>query len=72
MFQIDIDQYMHELSTPKLSKGMIGTGHRVTDIHILHRTSVIEIQDEPLVMKWVKGDISNYSYLMALNHLAGK
>ncbi|CAO3674448.1 unnamed protein product [Rhizopus microsporus] len=30
------------------------------------------IPEEPLVIQWVKGDISNYSYLMALNHLAGR
>ncbi|KAI9270674.1 hypothetical protein BDA99DRAFT_326484 [Phascolomyces articulosus] len=30
------------------------------------------IEEEPLVMRWVRGDISNYSYLMALNHLAGR
>ncbi|KAI9478319.1 MAG: hypothetical protein EXX96DRAFT_595686 [Benjaminiella poitrasii] len=31
-----------------------------------------EIPDEPLVVKWVKGNITNFSYLMALNHLAGR
>ncbi|CEP18332.1 hypothetical protein [Parasitella parasitica] len=31
-----------------------------------------EIPEEPLVISWVKGNISNYSYLMALNHLAGR
>lgn len=31
-----------------------------------------EIPEEPLVIRWVKGTISNYSYLMALNHLAGR
>ncbi|ORX55533.1 hypothetical protein DM01DRAFT_1334937 [Hesseltinella vesiculosa] len=31
-----------------------------------------EIQQEPLVMQWVRGDISNYSYLMILNSLAGR
>ncbi|CAO0792536.1 unnamed protein product [Mucor circinelloides] len=31
-----------------------------------------EIPEEPLVIRWVKGNISNYSYLMALNHLAGR
>lgn len=30
------------------------------------------IPEEPLVVSWVKGDISNFSYLMALNHLAGR
>ncbi|KAI7849268.1 hypothetical protein BDC45DRAFT_280949 [Circinella umbellata] len=32
----------------------------------------LAIEEEPLVMQWVRGDISNFSYLMALNHLAGK
>ena len=27
---------------------------------------------EPIVISWVKGEISNYSYLMALNYLAGR
>ncbi|KAF7725381.1 WD repeat-containing protein 81 [Apophysomyces ossiformis] len=31
-----------------------------------------DIRDEPLVIKWVRGEISNFSYLMALNHLAGR
>ncbi|RUS29740.1 hypothetical protein BC938DRAFT_480298 [Jimgerdemannia flammicorona] len=31
-----------------------------------------QIQDESLVMKWARGDISNYAYLMALNYLAGR
>ncbi|KAG0216715.1 WD repeat-containing protein 81, partial [Mortierella sp. GBA43] len=31
-----------------------------------------EIQDESTVMKWVKGDISNFTYLMILNHAAGR
>lgn len=31
-----------------------------------------ELPEEPLVISWVKGNISNYSYLMALNHLAGR
>ncbi|KAI8142155.1 hypothetical protein BJV82DRAFT_516979 [Fennellomyces sp. T-0311] len=30
------------------------------------------IEEEPLVMRWVRGDISNFTYLMALNHLAGR
>ncbi|KAI9277634.1 hypothetical protein BY458DRAFT_432853, partial [Sporodiniella umbellata] len=30
------------------------------------------IPEDPLVIRWVKGNISNYSYLMALNHLAGR
>ncbi|CAO3703226.1 unnamed protein product [Rhizopus stolonifer] len=30
------------------------------------------VSEEPLVIQWVKGDISNYSYLMALNYLAGR
>lgn len=30
------------------------------------------IPQEPLVVSWVKGEISNFSYLMALNHLAGR
>ncbi|KAI8060132.1 hypothetical protein BC940DRAFT_246905 [Gongronella butleri] len=30
------------------------------------------IQQEPLVMQWVRGEISNYSYLMILNALAGR
>jgi hypothetical protein len=32
----------------------------------------VEIQDESTVMKWVKGEISNFTYLMILNHAAGK
>ncbi|CAG8522522.1 4819_t:CDS:10 [Paraglomus occultum] len=31
-----------------------------------------EIPDESLIMKWVRGDISNFSYIMALNQLAGR
>ncbi|KAI8997149.1 hypothetical protein BDB01DRAFT_770023 [Pilobolus umbonatus] len=30
------------------------------------------IRDTPLVVNWVRGDISNFSYIMALNHLAGR
>ncbi|KAH8547605.1 hypothetical protein BGW37DRAFT_432375 [Umbelopsis sp. PMI_123] len=30
------------------------------------------IQEESLVMRWVRGNISNFTYLMALNHLAGR
>ncbi|EIE86428.1 hypothetical protein RO3G_11139 [Rhizopus delemar RA 99-880] len=30
------------------------------------------VPEEPLVIQWVKGNISNYSYLMALNYLAGR
>ncbi|KAK3827473.1 MAG: hypothetical protein J3Q66DRAFT_275023 [Benniella sp.] len=30
------------------------------------------IQDESTVMKWVKGEISNFTYLMILNHAAGR
>ncbi|KAL0079254.1 hypothetical protein J3Q64DRAFT_1645069 [Phycomyces blakesleeanus] len=32
----------------------------------------IDVKEEPLVIKWVRGEISNYSYIMALNHLAGR
>ncbi|KAI8381048.1 uncharacterized protein BYT42DRAFT_494393 [Radiomyces spectabilis] len=32
----------------------------------------IEIEEDPLVVQWVRGNISNFSYLMALNHLAGR
>ncbi|KAI9495979.1 hypothetical protein BDB00DRAFT_882222 [Zychaea mexicana] len=32
----------------------------------------LRIEEEPLVMRWVRGAISNFSYLMALNHLAGR
>ncbi|KAF9438628.1 WD repeat-containing protein 81 [Entomortierella beljakovae] len=31
-----------------------------------------EIQEESTVMKWAKGEISNYTYLMILNHAAGR
>ncbi|KAG0169423.1 WD repeat-containing protein 81 [Apophysomyces sp. BC1015] len=31
-----------------------------------------DINEEPLVIKWVRGEISNFSYLMALNHFAGQ
>ncbi|KAI8342526.1 hypothetical protein BC941DRAFT_142039 [Chlamydoabsidia padenii] len=31
-----------------------------------------EVNEEPLVIQWVRGDISNYSYLMILNSLAGR
>ncbi|CAG8829727.1 11573_t:CDS:2, partial [Racocetra persica] len=31
-----------------------------------------EIQDDSLTMKWVHGKISNFDYIMALNHLAGR
>lgn len=30
------------------------------------------LTQDPLVVSWVKGEISNFSYLMALNHLAGR
>lgn len=30
-----------------------------------------EIQDDTLTMKWVRGDISNFDYIMSLNYLAG-
>ncbi|KAF8986169.1 hypothetical protein BGZ46_008513 [Entomortierella lignicola] len=35
-------------------------------------TLIIEIQEESTVMKWAKGEISNYTYLMILNHAAGR
>jgi serine/threonine protein kinase len=38
----------------------------------LHSSIPKHIQEESLVMRWVRGDISNYTYLMALNHLAGR
>ncbi|KAI7824731.1 hypothetical protein BC939DRAFT_140564 [Gamsiella multidivaricata] len=31
-----------------------------------------EIQEESTVMKWAKGEISNFTYLMILNHAAGR
>ncbi|KAG9306186.1 hypothetical protein G9A89_016090 [Geosiphon pyriformis] len=31
-----------------------------------------EIADESFTVKWVRGEISNFSYLMSLNHLAGR
>ncbi|PKY21292.1 hypothetical protein RhiirB3_409317 [Rhizophagus irregularis] len=31
-----------------------------------------EIQDDTLTMKWVRGDISNFDYIMSLNYLAGR
>ncbi|KAI7863019.1 hypothetical protein BDF14DRAFT_1847877 [Spinellus fusiger] len=31
-----------------------------------------EIPPEPLVIQWIRGEISNYSYIMILNHLAGR
>ncbi|GES77577.1 WD repeat-containing protein 81 [Rhizophagus clarus] len=31
-----------------------------------------EIQDDTLTMKWVRGDISNFDYIMFLNYLAGR
>ncbi|KAF9114439.1 hypothetical protein BGX27_010826 [Mortierella sp. AM989] len=33
---------------------------------------MIEIQEVSTVMKWAKGEISNYTYLMILNHAAGR
>ncbi|GJJ78952.1 WD repeat-containing protein 81 [Entomortierella parvispora] len=30
------------------------------------------VQEESTVMKWAKGEISNYTYLMVLNHAAGR
>ncbi|KAG2178007.1 hypothetical protein INT43_003260 [Umbelopsis isabellina] len=38
----------------------------------IHSNIPKHIQEESLVMRWVRGDISNYTYLMALNHLAGR
>lgn len=32
----------------------------------------LAVQEESTVMKWAKGEISNYTYLMVLNHAAGK
>jgi hypothetical protein len=32
---------------------------------------VIAIQEEATVMKWARGEISNFTYLMILNHAAG-
>ncbi|KAI9318152.1 hypothetical protein BX666DRAFT_1935290 [Dichotomocladium elegans] len=54
-----------------------GVDPRDIDIELCmkeYKTSSLykEINEEPLVMKWVKGEISNFSYLMALNHLAGR
>ncbi|CAO3568262.1 unnamed protein product [Mortierella alpina] len=31
-----------------------------------------EIQEESTVMKWAKGEISNFTYLMIINHAAGR
>ncbi|RIA98648.1 hypothetical protein C1645_76770 [Glomus cerebriforme] len=31
-----------------------------------------EIQDDTPTMKWVRGDISNFDYIMSLNYLAGR
>ncbi|CAO3620184.1 unnamed protein product [Cunninghamella echinulata] len=31
-----------------------------------------DVKEDPLVIQWVRGDISNYSYIMVLNHLAGR
>jgi hypothetical protein len=30
------------------------------------------MQEESTVMKWARGEISNFTYLMILNHAAGK
>lgn len=51
MFQIDIDQYMHELSTPKLSKGMIGVraqsnGYTYLTLNVSDRDTRGAIGDE--------------------------
>ncbi|RIB14108.1 hypothetical protein C2G38_1973800 [Gigaspora rosea] len=34
--------------------------------------NIPEIQDDSLTIKWVHGNISNFDYIMALNHLAGR
>ncbi|CAI2162146.1 12710_t:CDS:10 [Funneliformis geosporum] len=31
-----------------------------------------EIQDDTLTMKWVRGDIKNFDYILSLNYLAGR
>ncbi|KAF9904323.1 hypothetical protein EC991_002829 [Linnemannia zychae] len=34
--------------------------------------SLVTIQEESTVMKWARGNISNFTYLMILNHAAGR
>lgn len=58
---------MQMMSAPRLTKGSRDLLNNMECC--LNRLS--EIQEEPLVMKWVRGEISNFSYLMALNHFAG-
>ncbi|CAG8477948.1 2875_t:CDS:10 [Funneliformis caledonium] len=31
-----------------------------------------EVQDDTFTMKWVRGDITNFNYIMSLNYLAGR
>ncbi|ORZ05046.1 hypothetical protein BCR42DRAFT_182418 [Absidia repens] len=42
------------------------------DEDIQHFPLYQELTEEPIVMQWVRGDISNFSYLMILNTLAGR
>ncbi|KAI9288274.1 hypothetical protein BC943DRAFT_318124 [Umbelopsis sp. AD052] len=42
------------------------------DIDSMNSSIPKSIRQESLVMRWVRGDISNFTYLMALNHLAGR
>ncbi|KAF9951307.1 hypothetical protein BGZ70_001039 [Mortierella alpina] len=47
-------------------------GRSEPDAHYSGSTLPKEIQEESTVMKWAKGEISNFTYLMIINHAAGR
>ncbi|KAF9949169.1 hypothetical protein BGZ72_008997 [Mortierella alpina] len=51
---------------------MEGTGGSETDPQYSGNTIPKEIQEESTVMRWAKGEISNFTYLMIINHAAGR
>ncbi|KAI9307302.1 hypothetical protein BJ944DRAFT_255061 [Cunninghamella echinulata] len=46
--------------------------HFGSDKNELELNENCHVKEDPLVIQWVRGDISNYSYIMILNHLAGR
>jgi len=56
-----------ECAAPLNSTGRTGKDHQSLSTRIPRALS-----DESLTMKWVRGEISNFSYIMALNHFAGR
>ncbi|KAI1318174.1 hypothetical protein EDD11_007057 [Mortierella claussenii] len=59
-------------SVPYQAESQSSENQEKSSVHPMPRSLPKEVQEEATVMKWARGEISNFTYLMILNHAAGR